>query len=76
MEGMSVWHWVILLLVAAFTVLPVFPIAEILRKAGYRRAWALVWFIPYGNIVAFVIFAYAKWPVLRVDEKAADKTEA
>lgn len=41
------------------------PGASILKKAGYSRAWVLLAFVPFVNLIAFWIFAFARWPVLR-----------
>ncbi len=38
------------------------PMARILRRMGYSRAWALLWLIPLVNIVALWILAFSKWP--------------
>jgi|GEM_PF-1140734 len=61
MSDISFWHWAIVLVWLA---LPLFPISEVLRKAGYSRAWALLWFVPVVNLIAFLVFAYARWPSL------------
>jgi len=53
----------IVVLVVVFLLL--FPVAKILRKAGYSGWWVLLWFVPIGNIVALWIFAFADWPALR-----------
>jgi len=61
MGAFSFWHWAIVLM---WLVLPLFPISEILKKAGYSRVWALLWFLPPVNLIAFLVFAYARWPSL------------
>ena len=62
MGGLSLWHWVVVLL-TLFIFL--FPVIKIPRKAGYSGWWVLLWFVPIGNIVALWIFAFAEWPALR-----------
>jgi hypothetical protein len=53
-------HW---LVVAVFLALVLFPIARILRRAGFSGWWALVWLIPLVNIAALWVFAYRPWRV-------------
>jgi len=42
------------------------PLWRIISKAGYSGAWALISLIPFINIIALWIFAFAKWPNERV----------
>ncbi|TFW16899.1 hypothetical protein E4L96_15495 [Massilia arenosa] len=57
---MSIWHWlIVLILFVAF----VFPYAKIIRKAGYSGWWVLVMFVPLVNIIAIWAFALLDWPV-------------
>jgi hypothetical protein len=62
MGGFSLVHLIIVLLVL-FVFL--FPMATILRKAGYSGWWVLLWFVPLGNLVGLWIFAFADWPALK-----------
>lgn len=64
MGSFSIWHW---LIVAFFAVFVIFPIAKILRKAGYSGWWSLLYFIPLVNLICIWIFAFAPWPVSRVE---------
>jgi hypothetical protein len=43
------------------------PLWRIISKAGYSGAWALISLIPFVNIIALWIFAFAKWPAERDD---------
>jgi len=52
--------WQIIIVVV--WLLPMFPISNILKKAGYSPWWALIYVVPIGNLVALWIFAYTKWP--------------
>lgn len=36
----------------------------ILKKAGFRKWYAIVMIIPFVNIIATWWFAFTKWPVL------------
>ncbi|MBU1385334.1 MAG: hypothetical protein KKE52_03500 [Alphaproteobacteria bacterium] len=62
MGSFSLWHWLIVML---WGIAPMFPISEILKKAGYSRAWALLWLVPLVNLIGFVVFAYSRWPSTR-----------
>ena len=42
-----------------------FPIALILRKAGYSAWWVLMIFVPLGNLIMLWVFAFSNWPSLR-----------
>jgi hypothetical protein len=61
MGGLSLWHWIIVLLLW-FVVL--YPVGKILRKAGYSGWWVLLSLVPLANIVALWIFAFSDWPAL------------
>lgn len=64
MGSFSWIHWFIVL---AFFIAPMFPIAEVLRRAGYSRWWALVYILPLLNLIGLFVFAYSRWPKM-VDE--------
>lgn len=49
----------------AYLVLIVLPVAVIVGKAGYSRAWVILALIPIVNLIALWVFAFAKWPTLR-----------
>jgi hypothetical protein len=38
---------------------------KIWSKAGYHGAWSLLLLVPVVNLVAFLYFASAEWPVIR-----------
>ncbi|KQS55545.1 hypothetical protein ASG17_05565 [Brevundimonas sp. Leaf363] len=58
MGSMSIWHWLIILI----TLAPMFPIGQVLKKAGFSPWWALLYMVPIFNLVALFVFAYSKWP--------------
>jgi hypothetical protein len=62
-EPFGVWHGVSMLLFWAVFLVPLW---RIISKAGYSGAWALISLIPFVNIIALWIFAFAKWPNERV----------
>ena len=45
---------------------------RIIQKAGYSGWWILIGLVPVVNVVMFLVFAYARWPVQReLDELRA-----
>ena len=62
MGGMSIFHWIIVLVVLAVYLVPA---VRIVQKAGYSGWWCVLLIIPLVNIVFLWIFAFARWPSLR-----------
>ncbi len=54
----------------AVSLLMLIPYVMIIRKAGWSGWWILVSFVPVVNLVMFLVFAFAEWPVQR-DLRAA-----
>jgi len=62
MGGLSIWHWLIVLVfVGVFGWL----YARIVRRAGYSGWWALTILFPPLFLVMVWVFAFSTWPVLR-----------
>jgi uncharacterized membrane protein YhaH (DUF805 family) len=59
MGSMSIWHWLIVIVVLLTAIV---PSVKILGKAGYSGWWVLLVFVPLANIIAIWIFAFADWP--------------
>jgi uncharacterized membrane protein YhaH (DUF805 family) len=51
--------------VIVFLVLYLFPVARIIRKAGYSGWWCLLALVPLVNLIMVWVFAFASWPNLR-----------
>ncbi len=68
---MSILSWVIALGVLATWIIP--PL-KILIKAGYSGWWVLVSFVPFVNIIALWIFAFADWPNLALPSQSTAPT--
>ncbi|MFE6968516.1 hypothetical protein [Isoptericola sp. NPDC057653] len=49
----------------AIAVLFLVAYIRIIQKAGYSGWWVLVGIVPILNVVMFLVFAFARWPVLR-----------
>jgi hypothetical protein len=64
MSGVSVWHWLILLLYLAFVAFGIWCTVRIIRRAGYSGWWVLILLVPVVNIVMFWVFAFSSWPAL------------
>lgn len=62
MGGISLWH-ILLFLIVGFAVF--WPVAMILRKAGYSGWWCLIFAIPLIGYIGLWVFASAKWPNLK-----------
>lgn len=62
MGGLSIWHWIIVLLFSAIWVIPLW---RIVRKAGYPGSLALLSIIPIVNFVMLWVFAFSRWPIER-----------
>jgi len=73
MEGMfSPLH---LLLIFGIAFVMIWPVARILERAGFNRAWCLLMFFPLLNWIAVWIFAYSKWPALHRSSATAGQSE-
>jgi len=59
MGSLSVWHWLIILLVLSTYVVPVW---RIITKAGFSGAWTLLTFVPVLNFIMLWVFAFSTWP--------------
>ena len=55
MGGLSIWHWLIVILMFA-------PFFKIVSKAGFSPLWAMLAFVPLMNIIALWMFAFMAWP--------------
>jgi predicted ABC-type exoprotein transport system permease subunit len=65
MNSVSWVHWLLVLIVVAIVI---YPVALIVKKAGYSRWWALLALVPFVNWLALWAFALVRWPT----EKKSD----
>jgi hypothetical protein len=63
MGSLSIWHWLIVILLCAAIYLV--PLWRIVSKAGFNGALSLLVLVPILNIVMLWVFASVKWPVER-----------
>ena len=59
MGSFSPVHMIILLV---FALVFLIPIGQILRRAGFSPWLALLWCVPFVNIILLWVFAFAGWP--------------
>lgn len=62
MGSLSIWHWLIVLIMLAIYLVPA---AKIASKAGYSGWWCLIMIVPLVNLVMLWVFAFSSWPVER-----------
>lgn len=59
MGSLSIWHWLILIVMAAIYGI---PLAKIIRRTGHSRWWVIVFFVPVINLIALWVLAFVRWP--------------
>jgi hypothetical protein len=59
MDSLSMWHWLIILVILAIYLVPLW---RIVSRAGFHGAFSVLALIPFVNIVMLWVFAFAKWP--------------
>lgn len=62
MGAFSLWHWLVLLVLAGTFIIPAWRIAG---KAGFPGALSLLLLVPLLGIVLIWVFAFIRWPVER-----------
>jgi hypothetical protein len=66
MGNFSLWHWIVVIVIAAIYFIPTI---KILNKAGYTGWWSVLSLIPLVNIIMLWVFAFADWPSLQGSER-------
>ena len=61
MDGLSIWHWTIVVLWVAIVV-P--PFVRIFQRTGRSGWWAIFMVIAPLNIIALWTLAFIRWPAL------------
>ena len=62
MGGISIWHWLILLII---TLLWVIPLGQISRRIGWSPWLGLLGFIPLAGVILLWAIALGPWPIER-----------
>jgi hypothetical protein len=70
MGGLSIWHWLVVLVIALLIWAFLAIFGRILRRAGYSRWWLLTMFVPVLNLIMLWVFAFADWPVFKARGQA------
>ena len=65
MSTVSIWP---LFTLAIIAVLVLMPISSILRRVGYSPWLALLWIVPFVNIIMLWVFAFGRWPRDNTDQ--------
>jgi heme/copper-type cytochrome/quinol oxidase subunit 2 len=60
--GMMGTIWIVVLVICVFMI---FCYWRIFSKAGYPGALSLLMLVPLANLILFIWFAFADWPVVR-----------
>jgi hypothetical protein len=60
MGSLSIWHWLILIIICLVYFVPIW---RIVSKAGFPGALSLLSVIPIVNIILLWVFAFTKWPI-------------
>jgi len=47
-----------------------FPAARILRRTGLSPWWSFLVLVPYLNVIALWVFAFARWPLETLADEA------
>jgi hypothetical protein len=58
--SMSIFHWLVLLILAAIYLIPT---ARILQRAGFSGWWVIIGLIPLANVIGLWVFAFIDWPI-------------
>jgi hypothetical protein len=58
-NGLSIWHWLIVIL---YIFLVVYPVARILGRLGYSKSFSIVALIPGINLIGLWVLAFMRWP--------------
>jgi hypothetical protein len=66
MAGFGLWHWVVF---TAMVAVVLYPIGRILGRLGLSPFWSIFALVPFVNLIALWVLAFADWP-RRVDEGA------
>jgi hypothetical protein len=67
MGGISIWQIIIILFMLGLSVAWTLLLARIIGKAGFNKWWAIVTLIPGLNIIFVWVFAFSKWPSLKLE---------
>ena len=64
MGGLSLWHWLIVIIVWAIWIVPLY---KILGRIGWSRAWAFAALMPPLAMVVLWSIAFGRWNSVDID---------
>ncbi len=59
MSGFGLAHWLLFVLMVAVVL---YPIGRILSRMGISSFWSVLAVVPFVNLIALWILAFANWP--------------
>ena len=59
MVGFGFWHWVVFVVTVAAVL---YPIGKILGRLGLSPVWSIFALVPFVNLIALWVLAFADWP--------------
>ena len=65
MNGISVWHWLILILYVGLIAAYFIAAVRILNRLGYSGWWSLLTIVPIANVIGLWSLSKARWPIER-----------
>lgn len=61
MGSFSIWHWLVVLLLILFYVV---PMAIIIGRTGHSRWWVIALCLPILNVIGLWVLALVRWPAV------------
>ncbi len=59
MGGLSIWHWLVLIIIWTIWIVPLYRICG---RIGFARGWAFVGLLPPLAMALLWVIAFSKWP--------------
>lgn len=66
MGSLSIFHWLVVIVIAIVTI---YPYVRIIQRTGHSGWWILAGVIPVLNLAMLWAFAFARWPALDGDRR-------
>jgi hypothetical protein len=66
MGSLSIFHWLIVIVIAIVTV---YPYVRIIRRTGHSGWWILTAIIPVLNLAMLWAFAFTRWPAFEEERR-------
>ena len=63
MGGLSIWHWIVVLIYIAVIGAFFVSAVRILNRLGYSGWWSILVLIPIANVVGLWKLSKARWPI-------------